>query len=111
MPRESDSAAIAVPPAPAPVGDRKTVFMHQLAHNLRGQGITLISANLGTKGSEFVWVLAVQPRSRRVVTFDAALPPTIADPRSNEACQLLCERVLQWAQGSGADQDDPAVQK
>ena len=96
MPHDSDSAAVALSPVPPPVGDRRTLFAQNLSARLRKHGIALASANLGSQGGHSVWVLAVQLRSRRVVTLSASLDESVPDAYSDEACQVLCERILRW---------------
>jgi hypothetical protein len=101
MPYDSE-AAVALSPLPAPVGDRRATFSQMLAERLRNHGIVLKSANLGSQGAHAVWMLAVQLRPRQVVMLSATLEgETPVEAYSDEACALVCERVVRWAQTNG----------
>jgi hypothetical protein len=93
MPYDSDSAALAASPHPAPVGDRRGLFVHRLATLLRAEGITLVSAELGSQGNLSIWMLGIQPRTRQVLSFHGTTPE---DPLSEQTCTSLAQTVIAW---------------
>jgi hypothetical protein len=97
MQRDSNRAEVAASPFPPPLVDRRSSFAFRLDQQLRPHGIGLISANLGSLDGKPVWVLAVQLKTRQVVTLHAPLDRVDSETFSEQACALLADRIVTWA--------------